>query len=96
MLIWLLNLVFNLANFVLDVMLFVLPVFIVAKIAVPENKYVLLAAKYADIVLAPIRRWLKKIFPQASEWSFDFSPVALWVLILLAQWLLRLLRGLLI
>ena len=93
---WLINLVFGILHFLLGVLLFVVLAFIVAKLAIPENKYVLLADKYMEMVLAPLRKWLKKTFPQVAELKLDISPFVLWVLILVVRILVRLLWNILL
>ena len=83
---------FGIVVFVLEVLLAVVVVYIVAKLAVPDNKYVLLADKYAEIVLAPVRELIKKVLPQASEWRLDIAPYALFLAILIVEIVFRLLR----
>ena len=96
MLIWLLNLIFSIIILVLTVLLWAIPILFVLKLIIPWNKYVLLAERYCNIVLSPIREWLKKTFPKLFTTGFDFSPIALWLLVQVAIWIVRLLRNILL
>ena len=62
----------------------------------PENKYTLMVGKYIEPVLTPIRAWLQKTFPALANLRFDLSPLVLWLLMDVAAWLLKLLKGLLL
>jgi len=92
----LISVVFWILDFLLGVLLFAVLAFIIAKLAVPENKYVLLAEKYVEIVLVPVRIFVKKIYPPAAEWKLDISPYALFAVILVVRVLLRIIRGILL
>lgn len=96
MLIWLLNFVFAIVYWALTLALWVLPIFIILRLAMPKNKYLLLAAKYLEIPLAQVRTWLSRLFSRLGSISFDVAPLALWLLIIVARWLLLLLKDILL
>lgn len=96
MLITLLNFIFSLVIFLVNVAGWVLLVYVIMALILPQNKYTLLAGKYIEPVLSPIRAWLFKTFPKLSMTHLDFSPLVLWVLFEIALWLLRLLKSILL
>lgn len=96
MLIWLVNLIFDVVNFVFGIALWILPIFIIAKLIFPQNKYVLLCEKYVNLGLFPLRSWLRRAFPKLFMTGIDFSPVVLWLLIRVGQWLLSVLKHILL
>lgn len=97
MLIWLLNFVFAIVYWALTLALWVLPIFIILRLVMPQNKYLLLASKYLEIPLAQVRKWLSRLFSRlGSSSSFDVAPLALWLLIIVARWLLLLVQDILL
>jgi len=88
-----LSFIFSIASFVLRVISWVLPVYFIAKLVLPQNKYVMLAGKYMEWLMAPIRDILGRLFPRLAARGLDLSPIALWILVLLAQWCLQLLKA---
>ena len=96
MLVWLVNVIFFIVYLVLDIALWILPIYFILKLIIPTNKYVLLAGKYVEMGLAPVRAWLKRLLPGLFGTGFDFSPVALWLAIIVAKWLLQLVQRILI
>lgn len=96
MLVWLLNLIFNIAYWALGIASWVLLIYVVMSWIIPTNKYTLLAGRYVEPLLAPIRSWVRKVIPALGNLGLDVSPVVLWLLINVAQWLLRLLQGILL
>ncbi len=96
MLVWLLNFIFDILRILFQIVPWVLAMYCILRLIMPQNKYVLLVGKYLEVVLAPIRRWLQKVLPQLSNTGFDFSLVALWLCSVLAGWLVQLLRNVLL
>jgi len=86
------NSLFSLVGWILGIVEWVLIIYIVMKIFVPQNRYTLVAGKYVEIVLAPIRKTLFRLFPKLASTKVDISPIALWLLIWLAQQLIWSLR----
>jgi uncharacterized protein YggT (Ycf19 family) len=93
MLVGLLNIIFNVAIFLVNLASWVVVVYVIMLLVIPQNKYTLLAGKYVEPVLAPIRQWLGKTFPKLGQTRLDFSPAVLWLLLEIAGWLLQLLRN---
>ena len=96
MLVGLLNIVFNVLIFLVRIATWLVLIYVVLSLILPQNKYTLLIGKYVDPVLAPIRSWLSKTFPKLGGSRVDFSPVVLWLLMEIAAWLLELLRNILL
>jgi len=87
------NIIFNVAIFLVNLASWVVVVYVIMLLVIPQNKYTLLAGKYIEPVLAPIRQWLGKAFPKLRQTRLDFSPAVLWLLLEIAGWLLQLLRN---
>ena len=96
MLVGLLKFVFDVVIFLLGVCMGLLIAYVLMTLLIPQHKYTLLLGKYVEPFLAPVRALIGKLFPKLAEGRIDFSPVGLWLLLLLAQWLLRLLKGILL
>jgi uncharacterized protein YggT (Ycf19 family) len=96
MLVGLLNIVFNVLIFLVDIAGWALIIYVIMTMIVPQNKYTLLVGKYIEPVLAPIRTWLNKTFPKLGGMRLDFSPLVLWLSLEIVTWLLGLLRNLLL
>ena len=96
MLVTLLNFIFNLLIFLLNVAFWVMLVYVVMSLLIPQNKYTMLVGKYVEPVLAPLRKWLYKTFPKLAGLQVDFSPVVFWLLLKIAAWLLMLLKAILL
>lgn len=96
MLVTLLNFIFNLLIFLLNVAFWVMLVYVVMSLLIPQNKYTMLVGKYVEPVLAPMRNWLFKMFPKLAGLRVDFSPVVFWLLLKVATWLLMLLKAILL
>jgi len=96
MLVGLLNVIFNVLVFLVNLAGWLLIIYVLMALIVPDNKYTLLVGKYIEPVLAPIRAWLGKAFPKLGGSRLDFSPVVLWLLLEIAGWLLRLLQNILL
>ena len=96
MLIWLLNVIFSIVIAVLRILLWALPVLFILKLVIPGNKYLLLAERYCNVVLTPVRGWLRRTFPKLFTTGFDYSPIALWLLVQVAIWAVQLLRSILL
>lgn len=96
MLVGLLKFVFDVAIFLLSVAMGITIAYVLMTLLIPQNKYTLLAGKYVEPFLAPVRALIAKLFPSLAAGRLDFSPVGLWLALLIVQWLLRLLKGLLL
>lgn len=96
MLVSLLNLLFNLLIFLTKVAYWIMLAYVIMSMVIPQNKYVQLAGKYVEPVLSPIRAWLDKTFPKLSQTRLDFSPVVVWLLLVVVSWLLSLLKTILL
>lgn len=91
-----LNITFSIAGLILRVIAWVLPIYFIVKLVLPQNKYVLLASKYVEWLMAPTRDILGRLFPRLATTGLDLSPLALWILVLVAQWVLQLIRSILL
>ena len=80
--------IFGLINLVLDVYkLLVLVHFILTLVKVPANKWTTLLSSIVEPALVPFRKLLSKHLPK--NWQVcDWSPVALYLVITLIQWIL--------
>lgn len=96
LLVRLLNILFGVLIFAVEVASWVLLAYVVMSLILPENKYTLMVGKYVEPLLAPIRAFLQKMFPKLSQFRFDLSPVVLWLLMDVVVWLLKLLRNILL
>jgi len=96
MLVGLLKFVFDVVIFLLGVCMGITVAYVLMTLLIPQNKYTLLVGKYVEPFLAPVRALIAKLFPSLANGRIDFSPVGLWLVLLVAQWLLRLLKGLLL
>ena len=98
MLIWLLKLVFGILDWALYLLLWIVPLYFILKMVLPGNKYILLIDKYCNGLLIIVRGWLRRFFPKLAATGTDayIAPVALWLLIRVAKWLLFLLQKILL
>ena len=82
------GIIFGLINLVLDVYkLLVLVHFILTLVKVPSNKWTTLLASIVEPALVPFRKLLTAKLPK--NWQVcDWSPVALYLVITLIQWIL--------
>ncbi|MCE5342918.1 MAG: YggT family protein [Eubacteriales bacterium] len=96
MLVSLLNIIFNVAIFLVNIATWLVIVYVVMTLIIPQNKYTLLVAKYIEPILAPIRSWLAKTFPKLNQTRLDLSPAVLWLLLEIVGWLLQWIRSLLL
>jgi len=81
--------IFSLLGWILGIAEWLLIIYFIMMIFIPQNKYVLLASKYVEIVLAPVRKTLFRLFPKLADVKIDLSPIALLLLIWVAQQLVR-------
>lgn len=93
----------NVLGFIFDVILFLITVaswlvliYVIMALVVPQNKYTLLVGRFVEPVLTPIRKFLFRIFPRLREIGVDFSPLIVYVLIQIISWLVRLLHQVLL
>lgn len=96
MLIGLFNLVFSILGWALVLLQWALVIYVILSLVLPQNKYTQLLGKYAQSVLAPVRRLMDRYAPKLRSAGMDLSPVVLWLLIYVARWLLGLLRSILL
>ena len=96
MLVGLLNFIFNLLILLVRIASWLLLVYLVLKLVVPQNKYTLLVGKYVEPLLTPVRGWLVKLFPKLDGFALDLTPVAAWLLLQVAAWVIVLLRNILL
>ena len=96
MLVGLLKIIFDVLIFLVSISTWVLLAYVLMSLIIPDNKYTLLVGKYVEPVLAPVRALLAKLFPKLGASRVDFSPVALWLLLTVVEWLLRLLKTILL
>lgn len=89
----LLRLIFSIAGFAVQLAGWVMIAYVVMMLVIPQNKYTLLIGKYAQPVLAPVRRWLDKALPGVK--GIDLSPVVVWLGLEIAGWILNWIRDLL-
>ncbi len=96
MLVSILNFIFNVIIFLLGVASWAVLIYVIMALIVPQNKYTQLIGKYVEPILAPLRKFLFRVFPKLREIGVDFSPLLFYLLIQIASWLVRLLRSILI
>ena len=78
----------SLVRWILGIAEWLIIIYFVMKIFIPQNKYTVMTGKYVEIVLSPIRNTLLRLFPKLANYRIDFSPIALLLLIWVAQQLL--------
>ena len=96
MLTGILNFLFNLILFLINVLSWAVLIYVLMALFVPQNKYTVMVGKFVEPVLTPIRKFLFKLFPKLAQIGVDFSPLVFYLLIQIASWLVRLLRGILL
>ena len=88
-----LNLLFALASLALRVVSWAMLIYCVMSFVMPQSDWFRKAAGYVEPLLHPVRMQLYRWFPALGRMPVDFSPLAVWLLIDVADWVLRLLRG---
>jgi|GEM_PF-777109 len=96
MLIGLLRFLFNIILALLSVLSWAVLIYVIMTLFAPQNKFTLLIGKYVEPILTPIRSFLFRLFPRMAQRGIDFSPLGLYVLIMIASWLVRLLYRILL
>ena len=96
MLVGLLNIVFSVLIFLVRVASWLMLIYVVLSWILPQNKYTLLIGKYVEPLLAPVRTLIGRFLPSLAKLHVDVSPIGLWLLLNIAEWLLRLLKGILL
>ena len=96
MLIGILNFIFNVILFLITIISWIVLIYVIMALIVPQNKYTLMIGRYVNPVLSPLRKFLFRIFPKLSEIGVDFSPLLFYLLIQIVSWLVRLLRSILL
>ena len=96
MLVGLLNLVFSIVIFLVKVASWLVLVYVVMSLILPQNKYTLLVGKYVEPVLTPFRAWLNRVFPKLGQLRVDLSPLFAWLVMDVAIWVLELLKRILL
>lgn len=92
----LLSFLFNLILFLLTVLSWAVLIYVVMALFAPQSKYTLLIGKYVEPILTPIRTFINRLFPSLAQRGIDFSPLGLYVLIIVASWLVKLLYRILL
>ncbi len=82
------SLLFNLIDLALKLYkLMLLAHFVVGLLKLPNNKWTNLLARFVEPVLPPVRRALSEHLPK--NWQVcDWSPIAVFLLITVVQWVL--------
>ena len=88
------SLLFNLAHLALRLISLAMMVYCVMSFIMPGSSLYYRLASYVDPILRPVRFRLYRWFPSLRRMPVDFSPLAVWLLIDVAGWLLNLLRRL--
>ena len=83
------SLLLGLAGLVLHVASIALLVYCVMSFIMPQNELYRKAASYVEPVLHPIRLQLYRWFPALRSLPLDFSPLALWLLLDVAGWVIN-------
>ena len=98
MLIWLFQFAFDIVEWALSILLWMLPVYLLLRLFLPANKYVLLLNRYCESIFALVRGWLRRFFPSLSEKGLDsyFTLFAIWCLTYAARGIVLLLRRILL
>ncbi|MBN1776791.1 MAG: YggT family protein [Clostridiales bacterium] len=96
MLVSILNFIFNAILFIITVASWLVLIYVVMALVVPQNKYTLMIGRFVEPVLSPLRKLLFRIFPRLRQIGVDFSPLLFYLLIQLVSWLIRLLQRILI
>ena len=92
MLISILNFIFGAILFLITIISWVLLIYVIMALIVPQNKYTVLVSRYVEPVLSPIRKLLFRVFPKLREIGMDFSPLVFYMLIQIVAWLISRLR----
>lgn len=71
---------------------FLLLVYCVMTIVMPQSAILQKARTYVEPILSPFRELLYKWFPKLQGMAVDFSPLLVWLVIEIAIWVLNLLR----
>ena len=96
MIVGILSFIFDAILFLINLAWWLLLIYVIMALVVPQNKYTLLIGRYIEPLLAPLRRFLARVFPRLRETGIDFSPLLLYILIWILSMLVKLLRGILL
>jgi uncharacterized protein YggT (Ycf19 family) len=96
MLVSILNFIFNAILFIITVVSWLVLIYVVMALIVPQNKYTLMIGRFVEPVLAPLRKFLYRVFPKLQQIGVDFSPLLFYLAIQIVSWLIRLLQRILI
>lgn len=96
MLVGLLKFLFDVAGWLLYIGGWLVVIYTILLWVIPQNKYVRLVGKYLEPVLNVVRGWVRRVFPKFTQTRLDFSPAVLCLLIVVARWVLQLLRNILL
>ena len=96
MIVSILNFIFNVILFILNIAWWLILIYVIMSLFIPQNKYTQLIGKYIEPVLAPLRKFLYRIFPKLRELGIDFSPLLLYALIWAVSALINLIRNILL
>jgi len=89
------NLLFSLAHLALRLLSLAMLAYCVMSFIMPGSSLYNGLASYVEPVLRPVRFRLYRWFPALRRMPVDFSPLAVWLLIDAAGWVLNLLQRLL-
>ena len=96
MLVSTLNFIFSVIQFLISIASWLVLIYVVMALFIPQNKYTQMIGKYVEPFLAPMRKFLYRVFPKMRELGMDFSPLLFYLVIQILSWLLRLLQNILI
>ena len=88
------NLLFTLASLALRIVSLAMLAYCVMSFIMPGSSLYDRLANLVDPILRPVRIRLYRWFPSLRRMPVDFSPLAVWLLIDVAGWVLSLLRRL--
>lgn len=91
-----LNFIFRAILFLLNVASWVVLIYVLMALIVPQNKYTQFIGRYVEPILAPLRKFLYRVFPKLQGMGIDFSPLLFYFLIMVARWLVALLWNILL
>lgn len=91
-----LSFIFTVVLFLITVASWLLLIYVIMALVIPQHRYTQLMGKYIQPILSPLRIFLYRLFPKLRDTGVDFSPLLLYLLIQVLSWLVRLLRNILI
>jgi len=86
------ELLFSIAGMALRLLSLAMLVYCVMSFIMPQSDFYRKFASYVEPVLNPVRFQLYRWFPALRRMPVDFSPLAVWLLLDVAEWILLFLR----